>query len=72
MTDRVTLSQISSRAWEHPADRAALNTLRALPGFDEVVRKVAGFLGDRGIRLLFLANAVKVGPRQRPDLDALY
>jgi Zn-dependent protease with chaperone function len=72
MTDRVTLSQISSRAWEHPADRAALNTLRALPGFDEVVRKVAGFLGERGIRLLFLANAVKVGPRQRPDLDALY
>ncbi len=72
MTDRVTLSQISSRAWEHPADRAALNTLRALPGFDEVVRKVAGFLGERGIRLLFLANAVKVGPRQRPDLDQLY
>ena len=37
------LPQISSRAWEHPADRAALNTLRAIPGFDEVVRKVAGF-----------------------------
>src|SRR5687768_12052787 len=72
MTHRVPLSQISSRAWEHPADRAALNTLRALPGFDEVVRKVAGFLGERGIRLLFLANAVKVGPRQRPELDALY
>jgi Zn-dependent protease with chaperone function len=46
--------------------------LRALPGFDEVVRKVASFLGERGIRLLFLANAVKVGPRQRPELDALY
>ncbi len=72
MPERVTLSQISSRAWEHPADRAALNTLRALPGFDEVVRKVAGFLGERGVRLLFLANAVRVGPRQRPDLDALY
>ena len=33
------LPQISSRAWEHPADRAALNTLRAIPGFDEVVRR---------------------------------
>ena len=44
---RVTLTQISSRAWEHPADRAALNTLRAIPGFDEVVRKVAGFFGER-------------------------
>jgi Zn-dependent protease with chaperone function len=66
------LPGISSLAWEHPADRAALNTLRAIPGFDEVVRKVAGFLGERGLRHLFLANAVRVGPRQRPKLDALY
>lgn len=66
------LTQIASTAWEHPADRAALNTLRALPGFDEVVRKVAGFFGERGIRQLFLANAVRVGPQQRPKLFALY
>jgi Zn-dependent protease with chaperone function len=66
------LPGISSLAWEHPADRAALNTLRAIPGFDEVVRKVAGFLGERGLRHLFLANAVRVGARQRPKLDALY
>ena len=65
------LPQISSRAWEHPADRAALNTLRAIPGFDEVVRKVAGFISERGVRQLFLANAVQVGPAQRPALDAL-
>ncbi|HTR76612.1 MAG TPA: M48 family metallopeptidase [Gemmatimonadaceae bacterium] len=69
---RIRLTQISSRSWEHPADRAALNTLRAIPGFDEVVRKVAGFFGERGIRQLFLANAVRVGARQRPKLDALY
>ena len=66
------LTGISSTAWEHPADRAALNTLRSLPGFDEVVRKVAGFFGERGVRQLFLANAVRVGPDQRPKLDALY
>ena len=69
---RVTLHQISSRAWEHPADRAALNTLRSIPGFDEVVRKIAGFFGERGIRQLFLANAVRVGPRQRPGLNQIY
>src|SRR5690606_36668570 len=67
-----TLSLIAPTAWEHPADRAALNTLRALPGFDEVVRRVFGFFGERGIRQLFLGNAVRVGPRQRPQLDALY
>ena len=65
------LSQISSRAWEHPADRAALDALRAIPGFDEVVRRVAGFITERGVRQLFLANAVKVGPDQRPALHRL-
>lgn len=65
------LPQISSRAWEHAADRAALDTLRAIPGFDEVVRRVAGFITERGVRQLFLANAVQVGPSQRPKLHAL-
>jgi Zn-dependent protease with chaperone function len=69
---RTTLTQISSTAWEHPADRAALNALRSLPGFDEVVRKVMSYFGERGIRQLFLANAVRVGPTQRPRMDALY
>ena len=69
---RVILTQISSRAWEHPADRAALNTLRAIPGFDEVVRKVAGFFGERGIRQLFLGDAVKVTSGQRPKLNAMW
>ncbi|HLV26203.1 MAG TPA: M48 family metallopeptidase [Gemmatimonadales bacterium] len=66
------LPNISPLAWEHPADRAALNTLRALPGFDEVVKRILGFFGERGVRYFFLANAVRVGPNQRPKLDALY
>ena len=65
------LPQISSTAWEHPADRAALNTLRALPGFDEVIRKIVGFFGERGLRHLFLANAVRTGPTQHPKLHAM-
>jgi Zn-dependent protease with chaperone function len=40
--------------------------------FDEVVRKIAGFFGERGVRQLFLANAVRVGPRQRPKLNSVY
>jgi Zn-dependent protease with chaperone function len=31
-----------------------------------------GFLGERGVRQLFLANAVRVGPQQRPKLNDLY
>src|SRR5207248_6443502 len=66
------LTAISSRAWEHPADRAALNALRALPGFDEALRRIMGFLGERGVRQLFLANAVRVGPNQRAKLNSIY
>jgi Zn-dependent protease with chaperone function len=64
------LPQIDSVTWEHPADRAALNTLRAIPGFDEVVRKAATYLSEKRVRQIFLANAVQVGAAQRPKLDA--
>ena len=69
---RTVLTQISSRAWEHAADRAALSALRTIPGFDEVVRKVYGFFGERGVRLLFQANAVRVGPTQFPRVHAAF
>src|SRR5256886_449165 len=69
---RKILTGIAPVTWEHPADRAALQTLRSVPGFDEVVKKVVGFLGERGIRLLFQANAVRVGPSQFPRVNALY
>jgi len=69
---RKILTQIAPVTWEHPADRAALQTLRSVPGFDEVVKKIVGFFGERGIRLLFQANAVRVGPTQVPRLNGLY
>lgn len=69
---RKVLTQISPVSWEHPADRAALQSLRAVPGFDQVVKKIYGFIGERGIRLLFQADAVRVGPKQFPRLNELY
>jgi Zn-dependent protease with chaperone function len=57
---RVKLTDISSRSWEHPADRAALRSLEAIPGFPEIVRKIVGLFGERGLRLFFQANAIRV------------
>lgn len=70
--DRKVLREIAAVAWEHPADRAALQSLRSVPGFDEVIKRTFGFFGERGIRLLFQANAVRVGPTQFPRLNGLY
>ena len=69
---RKALTQIAPVSWEHPADRAALQSLRSVPGFDEVVKKIYGFIGERGVRLLFQADAVRVGPTQFPGLNAIY
>ncbi len=70
-TPRV-LTQIDSRSWEHPADQAALNALRKLPAFDEVLRKIFGFFGEKPIRLAFQANAVRTSPTQYPRVHRLY
>jgi Zn-dependent protease with chaperone function len=68
---RKVLSDIAAVSWEHPADRAALQAVRAVPGFNEAVKKIVGFFGERGIRLIFQANAVRVGPKQFPRLHGL-
>src|ERR1700712_4517327 len=68
---RTVLPGISSRAFEHPADRAALTALRSVPGFDQLIRLASGLLRERQYRLAYLASSVRVGPRQFPDLDAL-
>src|SRR5437016_313857 len=69
---RKILTGIAAVSWEHPADRAALQAMRAVPGFDEVVKKIYGVIGERGVRLLFQADAVRVGPTQFPKLQQLY
>jgi Zn-dependent protease with chaperone function len=70
---RQRFPEIAAVSWEHPADRAALQTLRAVPGVDELIRKVLGMLGgERGIRLLFQGNAVRIGPNQFPRLAHLH
>ena len=61
---RRILTEISPQAWEHPADRAALNALRKIPGFDLALRKIFGMFGERAIRLAFKANAVRVSEKQ--------
>ena len=59
------LTDIAPRAWEHPADRAALAALRKVPVFDDVLRKLFGFFGEKPIRLAFLASSVRLDMRSR-------
>lgn len=65
---RATLTGISSRAWEHPADQGALVALRRLKGFDTVLRTMSGLFNERAVRLAYLGSAVRVDERQFPAL----
>jgi Zn-dependent protease with chaperone function len=65
---RVRLPGISSRAYEHPADRSALVAMRKLTGFDVLLRRLAGLFNDRSLRLMFLASSVRASEQQFPQL----
>jgi Zn-dependent protease with chaperone function len=69
---RIVLTGISSRAWEHPADRGALTALRELRGFDEVLKALASLWNERGFRLEFLGGAIRVDHRQYPRVHRLF
>jgi Zn-dependent protease with chaperone function len=63
-------AELNKDDYIHPADAKALATLRALPGLDTAVRKLLQVTGESVIRVIFMASAVKVTPRQCPDLYA--
>jgi Zn-dependent protease with chaperone function len=62
---------ISSRAFEHPSDRTALTAMRAVPGFDQLLKVASGLLRERQYRLVYLSSAIRVDGRQFADLDRL-
>jgi Zn-dependent protease with chaperone function len=70
-TTRVRFPRISPRAYEHPADRGALATLRTVPSFATVLKTIAGFWRERSYRLVVLGSAIRVGDNQFPTLNRL-
>jgi Zn-dependent protease with chaperone function len=66
------LKDISPKAYEHPADRAATAALQSIPMLDVVVRKLIEFGYERALRQILLAGSLKLGPDQVPDLWAAH
>jgi Zn-dependent protease with chaperone function len=59
---------ISPKAYEHPADRAATAALRSIPMMETVVRKLIEWRYERALRQSYFSNAIRVNERQLPDL----
>jgi Zn-dependent protease with chaperone function len=69
---RVVLTGISSRAWEHPADRGALTALRELRGFDEILKMLVGLWSERAWRLQYLGGSIRADHRQHPRVHRIF
>jgi Zn-dependent protease with chaperone function len=69
---RHRLVDISPKAYEHPADRAATAALKRIPKLDLVVRRLIEFQYERALRQSFLASSIKLGPAQLPEIWKRY
>src|SRR6059058_5132895 len=66
---RRILTQIAPVTWEHPADRAALQSLRSVPGFDKAVNLLDHFVEPgHGAQRLQRSAIGGVLPGHRRDL----
>jgi Zn-dependent protease with chaperone function len=63
-TEGYQLKRISSKAYEHPADRAATAALKAIPHLDTVIGKIIEFGYERALRRGVLGSAVRLGEDQ--------
>jgi Zn-dependent protease with chaperone function len=63
-------AHLDKNQYVHPADKRALAALRAIPGIDSALKKLLVVTGESAIRVIFTASAVKVTPKQCPDLHA--
>jgi Zn-dependent protease with chaperone function len=60
------LENISPKAYEHPADRAATAALSSIPYLDQVVRKLVELGYERAFRQTLLGGGVRLGDDQLP------
>jgi Zn-dependent protease with chaperone function len=63
-TEGYQLKRISSKAYEHPADRAATAALKAIPHLDTVIGRIIEFGYERALRRGVLGSAVRLGEDQ--------
>ncbi len=64
--------QISPKAFEHPADRAATSALAAVPLLDKVIKRLTDLGHERRLRQVVMGNAVRLGPDQVPEVWGRY
>jgi Zn-dependent protease with chaperone function len=68
LTEGYRLTDISPRAFQHPADRAATAALGSIPYLDTVVRKLIELGYERALRQSYLGSSVRLSEEQLGDV----
>ena len=66
------LPEISPRAFQHPADRAATAALQQVPYLDAVVKRLIQLGYERALRQANLGASVRLGDQQLPHIWVLH
>ncbi len=69
---RFRYTDMSAKTFEHPADRAATTALKQIPFLDVAIKQFIALGYERSLKQYYLANAVKIGPRQLPEVWDAY
>jgi Zn-dependent protease with chaperone function len=64
--------QISSKSYEHPADRAATAALRSVPLMEKALKKLTDIGFERRLRQVLIGNSVQISAQQLPELWQRY
>jgi Zn-dependent protease with chaperone function len=68
----VRYEHISSRSYEHPADRAATSALHSVPMLDAVVKKLSDLGHERRLGQVVMGNAIRINADQLPEVWSRY
>lgn len=71
-TSKKKFPRLTSSAFEHPADRAALDALKKIPVLDIVFRKFFELGLEKIFRIQMIGQAVHVTPKQCPKIYAMF
>lgn len=63
---------ISARAFQHPADRAATAALGSIPVIHQVIKRLSAMRFERALSQRLLGNAVRLGSNQVPVVFTSY
>src|SRR5271154_7523956 len=64
--------RLTSSAFEHPADRAALEAVKKIPMLDKVFRKFLELGLERIMRIQLMGQAIHVTPKQCPKIYKIF